>query len=234
MNHKIDTTIIIPVINEEKNIRQIFDFINKNIPIDISYEIIFVDDKSIDKTVNEIEALIDETKKIKLIHSKEKKGLGWAYMQAVEQANSKYLMFIDADLSIDKDSFSKILNMRRENLHIIGSRYLKNSRINYPSNIKVLLSKNLNKVISLIFKLNLTDAGHSFRIFPKINLNEIKIYTHPGFFWNLCIISKNKKMIFKEIPVIFNDRVHGQTKNSYLKLSKSIIKFFYLYLRNKI
>ena len=232
MNSKKDISLIIPVINEEKNIQLIFEFIEKNIPKDIIYEVIFVDDKSTDKTVDEINNLIIKTQKVKLINSTKRKGLGWAYIQGVNLSNSEYLMFIDADLSIDKNSFIKIIEMRKKNFHIIGSRYLKDSKINYPSNIKTLLSKYLNKFISTIFKLNISDAGHSFRLFSTIELSSIEIYSHPGFFWSLSIVGKQKKMKLTEIPVVFNDRIHGQTKNTYSKLGKSIIKFFYLMVKN--
>ncbi len=226
MSISVEISIIIPVIDEEENIKPTFQFIQKNIPPKTSYEIIFIDDNSTDKTVDVINSLIKEYDNVSLVKSTERKGLGWAYIQGVNKSNSKYLLFLDADMSIDGKSFSKMINLRNLNNFIIGSRYLKDSKINYPSNIKVILSKYLNKLISKMYNLKISDAGHSFRIFPKIDIGKIEIYTHPGFFWRLSIYCKSLNLNALEVPVEFTDRVYGKTKNKYMSLLKSILLFF--------
>ena len=228
MPNNYDVSIIIPVIDEEKNILPTFKFIQTYIPSNVEYEIIFVDDNSKDDTVKIINSLIKKFSYISLIKSSERKGLGWAYIQGVSRSNSKYLLFLDADMSIDGKSFSKMIKLRNINNFIIGSRYLKDSKINYPSNLKVFFSKFLNKLISLFFNLKISDAGHSFRIFPRIEIEIIKIYSHPGFFWSLSILCKRKNLNALEVPVQFTDRVHGKTKNNYLSLLRSVI-FFFIY-----
>ena len=225
MSTHFEICIVIPVIDEEKNILPTLNFIQKNFPPNIKYQIIFVDDNSSDNTVNIINGLIQKFDNISLIKSIKRKGLGWAYIQGSNNSNSKYLLFLDADLSIDSRSFAKMINLRNLNNFIIGSRYLKESKINYPSNLKIILSKFLNKCISGIFNLNMSDAGHSFRIFPKIKFDSIKIYTHPGFFWSLSILSNKLNLKALEVPIEFKDRIYGKTKNNYMSLFKSIICF---------
>ena len=231
MSNYYDVSIIIPVIDEEENILPIFKFIQKHIPYNTEYEIIFIDDNSADDTVNVINSLIKEFNNISLIKSYERKGLGWAYIQGANKSKSKYLLFLDADMSIDGKSFSKMISLRNINNFIIGSRYLKDSKINYPSNLKVIFSKFLNKFISLIFNLKISDAGHSFRIFPKIAIENIKIYTHPAFFWSLSILCVRKNLNALEVPVEFTDRVYGKTKNNYLSLFRSVVYFFIYQLK---
>ena len=66
MSISVEISIIIPVIDEEENIKPTFQFIQKNIPPKTSYEIIFIDDNSTDKTVDVINSLIKEYDNVSL------------------------------------------------------------------------------------------------------------------------------------------------------------------------
>ena len=61
----------------------------------------------------------------------------------------------------------KLYNSREQNSMIVGSKYLKGSRIIGANKIKVFLSHLLNYVTRKIFKLPILDLSHSFRIISK-------------------------------------------------------------------
>ena len=142
-------SIIIPTLNEEANILKSIYRIKKLFSkIKEKYEIIIVDEKSSDKTVAKVKNL--NNKKILLIISKKKLGLGYALYQGVQKSKGEYILFLDADNSVDNIYLEKIIKSVDRNKLVIGSRYLKRSKILGVSELKIFLSKNLNKIISLI------------------------------------------------------------------------------------
>ncbi len=215
-------SIIIPTLNEEANILKTISRI-KNLLIKIkkNYEIIVVDEKSSDETIKKVKQIND--KKILLIISKKKLGLGYALYQGIKKSNGEYILFLDADNSVGNVYIERIIKSASENKLIIGSRYLKKSKIKGVSKIKIYLSKNLNKVISILFNLRINDSSHSLRIFHRKLRYKITNYKHPIFFWENTIVAKKFGYKICEIPVLFNERTDGKTKNSFIKLFKNIL-----------
>ncbi|MBN2639698.1 MAG: glycosyltransferase family 2 protein [Bacteroidales bacterium] len=110
-------SVIIPARNEEKSIQGILEDLLKQ---DYSnLEILVFDDESEDQTVKVVSAVMKQTQNIKLIHSG---GLaeGWlgknyACHSAAELARGKYLLFVDADVRLQKTALSKMLHfLKRE------------------------------------------------------------------------------------------------------------------------
>lgn len=224
-------SIIVPTLNELSNIdKTIIRIKNLFSKIKINYEIIFVDDNSDDGTIKKILEHKKEDKKIKLIISKKRKGLGYALSQGMNKSKGHYILFLDADNSVQNIYLEKLIKYRNDNTLIIGSRYIKNSRIRGVSKIKIFFSKTLNILISKIFDINAVDISHSLRLFPsKFKIKTLN-YRHPSFFWEHSVKASRKNLKIIELPVNFDERKSGKTKNSFFKLFKSILislKFMY-------
>jgi len=230
-------SVIVPTLNEISNIDQTIFRLKKLFKeIEIKYEIIFVDDKSTDGTIAKIENYKKRLKTIKLIISKKKRGLGYALKQGVDLSKGKYILFLDADNSVDNSFLKNMIKNKDDNTLVIGSRYIKNSRIRGVSKIKIFFSKSLNILISKIFNIIAIDISHSLRIFPSTFKIKTNNYKHPSFFWEHSIKAKKSNMKIIEIPVNFDERKSGKTKNSFFKLFKSIVmsmKFLYVLKINK-
>ncbi len=225
-------SVIVPTLNEISNIDKTIFRLNKLFKeIKIKHEIIFVDDKSTDGTIEKIRNYKKKLKKIKLIISKKRRGLGHALNQGVNSSKGKYILFLDADNSVENNFLKRMIKNKANKTLVIGSRYIKNSKIRGVSKIKIFFSKSLNILISKIFNLIAVDISHSLRIFPSTFKIKTTNYKHPAFFWEHSIKAKKNNMRIVEIPVNFDERKSGKTKNSFFKLFKSIImsiKFLYL------
>ena len=215
-------TIVIPTINEEKNINRTLKIICNAKDLKNS-QIIIVDDGSTDNTVK----IVKNFKKkmdIFLIRNKKKLGLGFALKKGFENAKFSNVMFLDADLSIKLKDILRIVKYKNKNTMIIGSRYLRKSKIIGANYIKVKLSFILNYLISKLYNLKIIDISHSFRIISKnIKLKSYN-YTHPGFFWEITINAKQRGVNVQEIPITFTDRKFGVSKNKSYKMIISILK----------
>jgi dolichol-phosphate mannosyltransferase len=225
MNSKYEISILIPTINEEDNVRSVLSLIRKSVN-KIKKEIIFIDDKSTDKTVEKINLLKKKNKSIKLINSKRRLGLGHAINQGIAKASGKYILCLDCDCAVSFLDLKKIINLRSENKVVIGSRYLKNSKIINCSKIKIFLSRMVNIFIAFYYNIEGRDLTQSLRIFPKLNGFKPNNLTHPAYFIEMSIFLNKKKLIFKEVPVFYNNRIAGLTKNSTFNLLKSTLSFF--------
>lgn len=94
MNTEIKVSIIVPVHNGEKHLRETMECITKQTLTDI--EIIFVDDGSTDTTVRIIEEYQKEDARI-ILFKNSKSNAGAARNFAMDRAKGKYLLFWDAD-----------------------------------------------------------------------------------------------------------------------------------------
>lgn len=114
---KENLSVIIPVRNEESNIEGcLISIENNSYPIQ---DIIIVDDSSTDKTVKTINELRKKNPKIKLISIKELPegwtGKNYALYTGSLSSNSEWLLFIDADVRLHKDTISKTIAYAKDN-----------------------------------------------------------------------------------------------------------------------
>ena len=145
---KPKVTIVIPVYNEEKYLKNVLKSIQYQSLKDI--EILFIDDKSTDKSVKRIKEYQKIDPRITLIRNKKNRGILYNRIYGGLQSKGEYVAFIDAD---DIYANPEILKMSYEacikhNLDILefdyfGGRYdLKNQKF-----IDIFLFSNQDKSI---------------------------------------------------------------------------------------
>jgi glycosyltransferase involved in cell wall biosynthesis len=220
MNKKL-LTIIVPVYNEEKTIKNVLLRLAKLKDAFQSIEIIVVNDGSKDDTLKiliENNNLYDD-----LINNSQNKGKGNAVKNALEKANGNYITFQDADLEYDPNDltkFIKLINKFSPDL-IIGSRF------NYADYTRShhFFNKVGNRCITFIFNLlyqtTFTDVYSCYACFKRELLNHNKLKSN-GFEQHaeiLCKVVKNGKF-FYEVPINYNGRTHDEGKK---------IKFYHIF-----
>ena len=93
-------SIIIPTYNEEENIASCLNSLLEQ--SHQNFEILVVDDGSKDKTKAIVSEIIKENKQIKLLKG-EHKGPGTSRNLGAKKSKGKILIFVDADMTFDKD-----------------------------------------------------------------------------------------------------------------------------------
>ena len=218
----MSVSIIIPTLNEQQNIKRIHATVIEVFKkTKIKWEIVFVDDKSNDKTQEIIKSILAEN--ISLIESPIRKGLGNAISIGWQNAKLDYVLFLDCDSHVSIQDLKKLINSRKTNSLVIASRYLKKSKVYGAPFIKVFLSKILNQIIGLILSIKISDMSHSLRILPNTYISITEILTHPGYFWVLTKKLKKMNLNIEEIPIVFRERKIGKSKNTTVRMVKSVI-----------
>lgn len=222
-------SIVIPLYNEErsvKNLSKIYKFLNS---LNFNYEVIIVNDGSIDNTLNK---LINLSKKFtfKLISHKKNGGKGAAVQTGMLAAKGNYRLFTDIDLSTPIEEFIKFIPFLRKYDLIIGSRRMKESLVKHRQSIaRESLGRGFTILSRLFLNTKISDFTCGFKCFSKetsekiFSLQKIKRW---GFDSEILFIARKLKLNIMEIPIIWINNPDTKVKfprdiiNSALDLCK--------------
>lgn len=105
MDSKITISCIMPVYNSEKYIRETLDsMLNQSFT---HFELICVDDCSIDQSFDILKEYQTKDKRIKIISNEKNMGAGESRNIGFKKATGKYIIFVDSDDIFDSDMFEK-------------------------------------------------------------------------------------------------------------------------------
>ena len=136
-----DLTILIPVRDEEENVKIISNKIESEIS-NSNYELLFVNDYSQDATLSVIEELQLKNNKIRYVNNL-KKGLGGAITLGIDRSKGKYLCIMMSDSSDTVQDLNRYYEtITSDDLDaVFGSRFIKGGKtIDYPI-IKLILNR---------------------------------------------------------------------------------------------
>ncbi|MCI7292089.1 MAG: glycosyltransferase [Methanobrevibacter woesei] len=111
MTSNVKVSVIVPVYNVEKYLRDCLDSIVNQTLEDI--EIICVNDGSTDNSLAILEDYAEKDSRIRIINQ-ENKGLGGARNTGLYNANGEYISFIDSDDWIEPNTFEESYNMSKD------------------------------------------------------------------------------------------------------------------------
>ena len=226
------TLIFTATYNEKENIKKLIENLNS---LNLSIDILVIDDNSPDKTWEILQNLEKEMKNLKLILRNNKSGLDTAHKLAFDYAkNNNYEKFIslDADLSHDPVEIPKMINILDKSSFVIGSRYVEGGKCEMKRS-RLILSNLGNKFIKSILKINCNEFTTSYRGFnlfrlDDFNLNMIKSKGYSFFMETIYRLSKHGVKII-EIPIHFRDRKHGYSKIPGIEIFRTLKNLFILY-----
>lgn len=163
-------SIVIPVYNERKTIREIF---NRVKDVKFEKEIIIVDDGSTDGTTEVLKEIAKEGARI-FYHDKNK-GKGAALRTGFSDVKGDIIIIQDADLEYDPSQYQKLVQPILEGRAdvVYGSRFM-----NATQSVSFLQSvgnRLLSSISNLFTGLSLTDMETGYKIFTRKVLNHIDI-----------------------------------------------------------
>ena len=227
----MDLTILIPVKNEEMNIENIISKIKNK--LDFKYELLFVDDFSIDNTYDKLTKLKDKENNIKVVKNN-KNGLGESVRNGINHSSGKFIVIMMCDSSDDLDNLVEYYNIiKNEKLDaVFGSRFHNNSVIeNYPKT-KYFLNRLFNNFVSLLYLNKYNDYTNAFKIYKKEALQKLQPIVSESFnvFLELPLKVINRKLNYKIIPINWYGRNLGKSKFKIKELrSKYLFTLIYCF-----
>ena len=228
-----DLTILIPVRDEEENVKIISDKIENEIS-NSNYELLFVNDYSQDNTVSVIEELQFKNNKIRYVNN-QKKGLGGAITLGIDSSKGKYLCIMMSDSSDTVQDLNRYYEtITSDDLDaVFGSRFIKGGKtIDYPI-IKLILNRIGNLLAKFLMWSDLNDFTNGFKIYKKTSLTGLYPLISESFniFFELPLKTISRGYKYKIIPISYYNRTVGEAKFKINELgSKYLFTLLYCFL----
>lgn len=201
-----EISFVIPVYNEEGNIKPLYKELKKVAnTIASSYEIIFVDDASYDNSLNEIKelALIDNN--VKYISFLKNRGQSAALYAGFQKAEKSVIITMDADLQNDPEDLIHMIKLYGEYDMVNGWRKNRQDTIS-----KKIGSKIGNFIRNKLTKETIHDSGCSLKIMNARMLKKIKMFRGLHRFLPTLMRLEGAKVV--EVPVNHRKRKVGVSK----------------------
>lgn len=213
------TLVIIPTYNERENVGQI---IPKILGLDVSLEILVVDDNSPDGTWRAVQALQENNNRLHLVVREGKKGLGKAYVQGFRWAVDHRFEFIcqmDADFSHRPRDLKNILDLRGGQWDVvIGSRWVTDGGAINWNWIRKSISRWGSFYSRHILGYSIRDWTGGFNLWRRHVLRAIGLDSIDSEGYSFQIEMKYRALkrgfTVKEFPIQFEERRAGQSKMS--------------------
>ena len=228
--------VVVPTYNERTNVSQVVPAVLAQDPC---IEVLVVDDNSPDGTGQIADQLASDDARVHVLHRGGKEGLGKAYIAGFRWALERGydLVFeMDADFSHDPRFLPKLIEAVQDADLVIGSRYKTGVNvINWPIS-RLLLSLGANQYARWVTGLPLTDSTGGFKCFRRrvleaIPLDRVRSNGY-AFQIEMSFLAWKRGFRLKEIPIVFTDRVEGQSKMNKKIVREAVWMVWWLRLRS--
>ncbi len=218
-------SVVIPAYNEQDTIVDIIteiDSIFKKLYDD--YEIIVVNDKSIDNTLNITEELSKKIKTLKIISNEKNLGKTKTVIKAFNTINTDILSFIDADYQYNPKDLPSIIQKVIDGYDICSG----NRKNRMDSIYRKIASRSFNLFNRLVFNIQLDDVNCGLKAMRKDIFNKITIdYLNARWFIDTELLAKATHSNFKitQIDIDHSHRKKGSSKVNIMKLAVETIAY---------
>lgn len=166
-------SVVIPILNEKDNIKEVHDELAKVLQsLKSSYEIIYIDDGSRDGTTKILTKLAKKHQFVNSIIFRRNFGQTAAFAAGINYAIGKIIITMDGDQQNDPNDIPKIMDKIKQGFDVVsGWRYKRQDPF-----LRCLLSRIANRIISWVTKVQLHDYGCSLKAYRQEALKPVRIY----------------------------------------------------------
>jgi dolichol-phosphate mannosyltransferase len=226
----MDLSIVIPMFNESENVKSTLNRVKEALAsFDGAYEIIVVNDGSLDNTLEVLNKLAGQDGKLKIVTYPKNIGRGMALRKGFRESSGEIIVSIDADLSYSPHYILDYVNTLREEADIdfiLASPYMPGGEVQNVPILRLWVSKWGNRILRLAMPNRIYTSTGIFRAYRKGVLESIELEAD-GKEIHLEILSKALALGYrvKESPAILTSRKKGKSKFKFKKTAISHLVF---------
>ncbi len=228
-------SVLIPVYNEEENLPDLGEEVSNVLKaLDMTSEVILVDDGSTDGSYAELERLVKKYPGFKAVRLGRNAGQTAALSAAIKHASGELLVCLDADMQNDARDIAKLIDKLNEGYDVVSGwrKDRKDAFIN-----RKLPSMIANSLISWITGVHLHDYGCTLKLYRAKYLKPVRLYGEMHRFVPAFAGFLGARIT--EMPVNHRPRTKGTSKYGITRTFKVIldlltVKFMDAYLAKPI
>jgi len=215
--------LILPTYNEAENLDPL---VRAALPVLAhaardGHKILIVDDNSPDGTGGIADRLAEEFEAVEVLHRSSKDGLGKAYLAGFDRAlrsGAGYVLEMDADFSHDPGDLARILGAASDADVVLGSRYVQGGGVVNWALPRRVVSRAGCYYAQGVLGLTQRDLTGGFKCFRREVLEAIDLPSvqAQGYAFQVELTYRAVKAGFRvvEVPIVFSERLRGQSKMS--------------------
>jgi glycosyltransferase involved in cell wall biosynthesis len=226
-----DLSVVIPIKDERDNLKPLHERLRAALPpLGRSYEIIFVDDGSIDGSFAELEALAAADAHVKVVRLRRNFGQSAALQAGIDWSSGAVLVTMDGDLQNDPADIGLLLGKLDEGYDaVLGLRERRQDHFL----IRKLPSLLGNWLIRKVTGVHIKDMGCTLRAMRRDLAEGLPLYGEMHRFIPVLAQQYGARLI--QIPVRHHPRVAGKTKYNLTRTFRVLldlitVKFLHSYL----
>ncbi|MDY6765984.1 MAG: glycosyltransferase family 2 protein [Candidatus Nanohaloarchaea archaeon] len=232
----MDVSVVIPTYNERKNIRELIQDVQENLPTG-DHEVVVVDDGSPDGTADVVREAGEDDDRVRLVERDAKAGIGSAYKDAFREVEGDIVIQMDADFSHPPEHLPDLIAaVEAGNDVAVGSRYVEGGDRNDP------LHRRIPPLIgSYLYRYGIgvpvRDITSGFKAYRRDVARSVAGDDLPdGYHFQAASLysALQDGAEVEEVPIAFRPRRHGEPKYEYpWDLLDNLVLFGKLMLRER-
>ena len=215
-----EISVVIPVKNEAGNIDQLIKEIDKSLKL-INYEIIYVNDGSIDNTEIELKNNLKKNNRLRVISHKVSQGQSAALRSGVLASTSSLIATLDGDGQNDPSDLKKMVELIKKyknKLTLIGG-----VRVNRKDSKPRLWASSFAKYCRIfLLKDKHPDSGCGIKVFHKELFIKLPYFDHMHRFLSALALREGANVL--EFDVKHRERVVGSS--NYTNIGRLLVGIF--------
>ncbi len=202
----LQISVVIPVHNEADNVSLLAGRLAQVLEhYEPSFEVLFIDDGSTDKTFDCLKALHDADPRIKVVRFTRNYGQTPALAAGFDLAQGQIVVAMDGDLQFHPEDLPGVVDKLHEGYDIVsGCR----DRSHDPTT-RSLPSRVANRMMVSVSGVQMRDFGSTFKAYRRDMLQHLKLYGELHRFIPALASRYGARMV--EVPVQWSPRVHGKS-----------------------
>ncbi len=210
-------SIVVPCYNEQENVELFYAELMKNELFfqekKIDIEILYVDDGSKDRTVEEVKKLREQDDRVHLVSFSRNFGKEAAMLAGLEHAKGDYVVMMDADLQDPPSLLPEMFTYIEQGYDSVATRRV--SRKGEPP-IRSFFARRFYRLMKKISKTEMMDGARDYRLMTRqmvdaiLSMQEYNRFTKGIFGW---VGFSTKWLEYENV-----ERVRGETKWNFWKL----------------
>jgi glycosyltransferase involved in cell wall biosynthesis len=169
----LEVSVVVPLLNEQDNVKALYEQITQTLAGKYEYEVIFIDDGSTDNSFTILAGLQKSDAKVRVIRFRKNFGQTAALSAGFDHSRGKIIIAIDADLQNDPADIPRMIEKLHEGFDVVsGWREKRHDN----AITRLIPSRIANWLIVKITGVKLHDFGCTLKAYRREILEQINLY----------------------------------------------------------